>query len=207
MWIRAYMLISVLFLMCTSHVYAEPVNDSLSGNEPRARKRFYTPDYFPLQYAGNIGLLSSGVGYQGRKDNYQLSVVYGFAPASVTGVNIHTVTGKNIFHLYKFPVHDKHTILPYAALGLSLELGGRSFFFQPDNMPSGYYDFPKSIHAIASAGLKFRYMTNDLKGFQGIEFFAEASTIDAYIWYKFLSRDVTMSQICSLALGVHLLRK
>jgi hypothetical protein len=171
------------------------------------KSRWYIPHYFPLQYAGNIGFLSAGVGYGARKDNYQLSLVYGYAPPSVAGVRIHTVTAKNIFHLYRFYLSEKRTLIPYVGLGLSFELGGHSFFTLPKNMPDGYYHFPKSVHLVASGGVKLRYMTNNSRTFRGFEFFAEACTIDAYIWYKFLSEEVKMGHILSLALGVHFLRK
>jgi hypothetical protein len=97
--------------------------------------------------------------------------------------------------------------LPYGTLGLSFELGGRSFFTQPSNMPPGYYDYPKSMHVIASGGVKLRQITTQYKSLRGFEFFAEATTIDAYIWYKTLSDEVKMHQIITLAVGVHFLGK
>lgn len=200
-------ILTSLLILTLIQVQAEIAGDTLSETNARAKKRFYIPHYFPLQYAGNIGVISAGVGYQAPKDRYQLSVVYGFSPASVTGANIHTLTGKNIFHLYRFPIGEQNALIPYTALGLSIELGGRSFFIQPDNMPKGYYDFPKSIHVIASAGLKFRCMTENIRGLQGVEFFAETCTVDAYIWYKFLSSEVKIHDIFTLAFGVHFMRK
>jgi hypothetical protein len=172
------------------------------------RKRFgHAQYYLPLQYAGNIGVISLGVGYGAKRDLYQLSLVYGYAPASMAGVRIHTITAKNIFHLYRFRLNEKQTLLPYAALGLSFEIGGRSFFTQPANMPPSYYDYPKSMHFIPSAGLKMRYITPRYKALRGIEIFAEATTVDAYVFYKFLSDEVKMHQIITLAAGVHLLKK
>jgi hypothetical protein len=195
----------IIFFTCTGCCFAY-VEDSVK-TAVRQKRPWYTPHYLPVQYAGNIGFLSAGIGYGARKDNYQLSLVYGYASPSVAGVHIHTVTAKNIFHIYRFYLSEKRTLLPYAALGVSMELGGRSFFRQPSIMPDGYYDAPKSIHFIGSAGLKLRYMTTHFKPFRGFEFFAEASTIDAYVWYKFISDEVKMSQILSLSVGVHLLRK
>lgn len=180
--------------------------DSTQSVKKVKRERWYLPHYVPVQYAGNIGFISTGIGYIARKDNYQLSLLYGYTPKSVASVTIHAITAKNIFHIYRFPVGEKHTLLPYAALGVSLEIGGRSFFTLPSNMPKGYYDFPKSIHVVAAGGLKLRYATKQ-KFFHTIEFFGEMTTIDAYIWYKFLSDDVRLPQIISLSFGVNLIRK
>jgi hypothetical protein len=161
--------------------------------------------YVPVQFAGNIGLVSAGIGYRPLRDKYQLSLLYGYTPSSVSAVTCHLITAKNNFHIYQFHVSDTRTFIPYAAIGISLEVSGRSFFRQPDVMPDSYYDFPKSLHAIPSLGVKLRHKSLKLKGFYATEFFAEASTVDAYIWYKFQSNDVEVRDIVSLALGVHLL--
>jgi hypothetical protein len=200
-------LIAVLILFLTYAVcYAAVIEDSVKS-ETQRRRGWYTPHYLHVQYAGNIGFLSAGIGYGARKDNYQLSLVYGYVMPLVAGVRIHTATAKNIFHIYRFYLSEKQTLLPYMALGLSIELGGRSFFRQPSNMPHSYYDFPKSIHLIPAAGIKLRQMTDHFKSLRGFEFFIETSTVDAYVWYKFRSDEVKMRQILSIAAGVHLLRK
>lgn len=175
-------------------------------SETTVQRRWYYPHYVPVQFAGNIGFLSTGIGYTARKDNYHLSLLYGYAPASIAGVRVHTVTAKNIFHIARFPVSRNSFILPYAAVGISIEVGGRSFLTLPDNMPDGYYNFPKSVHAIASLGGKFRRPVNH-QFFRDVEFFAEVTTVDVNVWYKFISNEVKMHQILSLALGVNLMRR
>lgn len=172
-----------------------------------SKKKWYSPHYIPIQYAGNIGFLSTGIGYSARKDNYQFSLVYGYAPESIAGVQVHMLTAKNIFPIHRFYLDEQRTLVPYASVGVSLEVGGRSFFFLPSNMVKGYYDFPKSIHLIPAAGLKLRQMTERISFFQGVEFFAEATTVDAYVWYKVISDEVSIDQIFTLAVGINLLRK
>ena len=182
------------------------LTDTLALQKTR-KIRWYIPQYIPIQFAGSIGLVSAGAGYRNRNDRYQLSLVYGHAPKAVAGVKSHLLTAKNIFHFTQFFLNEKQRLIPYGALGISWEVGGRSFFNVPDNMPDGYYDFPKSIHAIPGVGLKLRHRTDKIRGFSGLEIFTEFTTVDAYIWYKFLSKEVKMHQIVSLAFGVHLVRK
>lgn len=188
------------------NAYSTALEDSLKLDTIR-RKPWYHPRYIPVQYAGNIGFVSAGVGYASRKENYQLSLIYGYAPPSMAGVRVHTLTAKNIFGLYKVHLNKKQMLIPYAALGLSFEIGGRSFFSQPSNMPKNYYNFPKSVHVVASGGLKIRYMASHCKNLRGFEFFVETTTIDAYIWYKLRSNEVKLHHILSAAAGVHLLLK
>jgi hypothetical protein len=201
-WLAA--IVIIIFTAASAH--SLDLDDSVKTEKARTRNR-YMPHYFPLQYAGNIGFLSAGVGYAAKKDNYQLSLIYGYAPPALTGVRIHTITAKNIFHFYRFQFSEGRSLVPYGAMGLSAEVGGRSFLTLPSNMPRGYYAFPKSAHIIASAGIKLRYRTDAVKPFRGFEFFMETTTVDAYIWYKFLSDEIKMRHILSHAVGIHFLRR
>lgn len=87
-----------------------------------------------------------------------------------------------------------------------MEVGGNAFFSVPAHFPEGYYDFPKNLHVIAYGGATLQHRFEDSFAFlQGVEFFAEAGTIDAYLWYKTISSQIGFNQIFSLALGVNLL--
>lgn len=171
------------------------------------QKKWYLPHFIPVQYAGNIGFISSGVGYVTRKNNYELSLLYGYTPASVAAVRIHTITAKNVFNVYRLHLNEQKALIPYAALGVSIEAGGRSFLSLPSTMPKGYYDWPKSLHMIASTGLKLRHINQRRKLFRGKDFFLEATSTDAYIWYKLISNEIKFRKIISLSFGINLLLK
>ena len=186
---------------------AAETEDTLAVKKQKQLRRFLRPDYLAMQFAGNIGFISAGAGFMDQHDRYQLSIVYGYVPAHYGRVPGHLVTAKNVFHLLQSDIGNHYRLIAYGSVGISLEVAGRSFFFQPDNMPRGYYDFPKSIHAIPALGLKFRRQSIKLKGFEGVEFFAEVSTVDAYVWYKWISRHVEFHDILSMSCGVNLLRR
>lgn len=197
----------ILIVVFTAELCSACALEDSAKSQASAKRLLYHSPYLALQYAGNIGFLSFGVGYTARKDKYQLSLVYGYAPPSMAGVRIHTVTAKNIFPVYRFYLNKKQTLIPYGAVGLSLELGGRSFFRQPSNMPDSYYDFPKSVHLIPAAGFKLRHITDHQRNFHGYEFFLEITSVDAYVWYKLTSDEIRTQQIVSLAGGIHFLIK
>jgi hypothetical protein len=197
--------ITIVFLIVAGLAKGGGPEDSVLLSGPPTRP-WFSPDYIPLQYAGNIGWLSAGIGYRARKDNYQISLVYGYAPPSVSGLHIHMITAKNIIHLYKLRLREKDTLIPYGAVGVNLEIGGESFFMLPSNMPEKYYHFPKSLHCIPATGVKWRRQSNRLKGFSGIEFFVELSTVDVLVFYKATSENISLQQILSTSFGLHLLR-
>ena len=195
----------ILLMFGSYVVHGKDSEDSIARRNDLVRA-WYVPDYVPVQYAGNLGWLSAGVGFATRKDNFQQSLIYGYTPARVSGIRLHTVSAKSIFHLYRHDLNFRNSLIPYAALSVSLDVAGNSFFTLPDNMPDGYYHFPKSIHAIPAIGVKHRHLNGRLKGVKGLEFFAELSTVDIYLYYKVTSKEVKLSDITSFSLGVHLLR-
>ena len=199
------MIIALIGLVGRQFAFGNNPGDSTEAEAVRSVNRFI-PHYVPIQYAGNIGYISSGVGYIATRDKVHFSLQYGFTPESVGGINIHTLTFRNVFHLFRYQI-NRQTIIPYAGLGLSWDMSGRSFFFLPDNMPKGYYKFPKSVHLIPSLGIKIRHPANLGKVLSAVELFAEATTVDEYVWFKVISREVTMAQIVTLSLGVNLIRR
>jgi hypothetical protein len=187
----------------SAKIFAHPKDlDSIRSN------RWYVPHYVPLQFAGNIGFFSAGLGYTSNHDNYHLNLLYGYVPASVAKTDIHTITAKNIFPLTRYPLRNNQMLVPYLGIGLTVEIGGNSFFRMPSNFPDGYYDFPKNLHVIAYGGARLQHLFPEKASlFRGLEFYAEGGTIDLYVWYKVTSNEIKFDQIFSLALGVNLLLK
>jgi hypothetical protein len=167
---------------------------------------WYVPRYIPVQFAGNIGLFSTGLGYTSNHDNFHLNILYGYVPASVALTDVHTITFKNIFPITRCPLRHNQTLIPYLGLGLSIEVGGISFLRMPEHYPDSYYDFPKNLHVLGFGGVSTRHLfTNDARFLKGLEFYAEAGSVDLYLWYKTISRQIRLRNIFSLALGVNLL--
>lgn len=61
------------------------------------------PDHIKLQYAGNIGILSTGIGYSFFDNKIQSDLFYGYIPEFIGGANIHTISNKNTLRLIQFP--------------------------------------------------------------------------------------------------------
>ena len=52
------------------------------------------PDHGTLQFAGGIGFLSGGIGYDSKTKRIQTDILYGYVPQKLGGVTIHSITGK-----------------------------------------------------------------------------------------------------------------
>jgi hypothetical protein len=169
-------------------------------------RRWYVPGFVPVQYAGNIGFISTGVGYASRLRNYELALMYGYAPKSMAGAVIQTLTAKNTFPIIRYPLKNNEVLIPYLGLGVSFEIGGNAFFRMPSHFPESYYDYPKNLRFLAYGGAKVQHLfDDDFYGLRGVELFAEAGTIDLYIWYKVMSHEIRTNDIFSVAIGANFL--
>ena len=192
-------LLLVILAHETGQVHAQ------SDDSTRA-SRWYVPDFIPVQYAGNIGFISAGVGYASRLRNYELGIMYGYVPRSMAGTYIHTVTAKNTFPVTRYQLKDRKILIPYVGLGVSLEVGGNAFFRMPDHFPDSYYDYPKNMRVLAYGGAKVQHLfEDDFHGLSGVELFAEAGTVDLYVWYKAMSNEIRLKEIFTLAVGINFL--
>lgn len=80
------------------------------------------------------------------------------------------------------------------------------FLHSHSGFPDHYYHFPKNIHITAFGGIKLRHQFSDnISLLRGVELYGQAGTIDAYIWYRFISDKIRLNQIFSVALRVNFL--
>lgn len=112
------------------------------------------PHHVKIQYAGSIGFISAGAGYElGKKKKLQGDFFYGYVPESVGGVNIHSITAK----LTWLPVskrlkNDLKLDLLTAGMLLNYSFGRRYHLFSRTKYSFVYYGFPTAAHVMVFAG-------------------------------------------------------
>ncbi len=170
----------------------------------RTNQSWYLPDYAKLQFAGNLGLLSVGIGYLVLDDRWQTELFYGYLPASVGGVDVHTLAWKNSFVLLYARLPYDLVLSPLViGLGVQIELGGRSFLATPEQYPDDYYTWPTALHFAPYLGMMLH---RDLSlwddRFKGFSVYWELGTIDRYLkQWAASGHHVSFLEIWNLALG------
>ena len=168
--------------------------------EEEEKNKWYKPDYIKFQYAGNIGFLSIGAGYEWWKEVVQTDILYGYVPHYKGNVTVHTFTIKNTFRLYQFEIFNKYNLSPIVGFSLSLEPGENSYLHVPDKYPNGYYS-TNSFYACLNAGLKSNFSFKEERYFSRIDFYCEVNTIADYVYYNLKAQEDWEDDILSLALG------
>ncbi len=192
---KKFTLIISLFFLST--VFAQ--QDSISIKN----RAWYIPDYVKVQFAGNIGFFSVGIGYKTFHNHVHSELLYGYVPASISKAKqIHIITIKNTL-----PLHTKKlkrvTLSPVTGLALSFETGNNSFLLLPNKYPKGYY-YTNAFHFTFFVGPSIHRNFNNLNIIKGASLYFELGTVDTYLWYAITSKEVELYNIFSSAIGLNL---
>mgnify|MGYP001467590854 CR=1 FL=1 len=151
------------------------------------------------QFAGMQGLVSGGLLWNIPDGRLQLGALYGSAPAGHGGKTYHAAIMRATGSW--FPIHEaqvgRWSLSPIASISAVLEMSGIAFLALPPDYPKGYYA-PQALHGVLSLGGRLGRVGPE----GGWSVTAEAVTLDTYLWYGIIQRQVEVHQIWSLALGL-----
>lgn len=104
------------------------------------------PRHAVIQFAGDIGFISAGIGYTSRNKKFNGEILYGYVPKVVGGIAIHSVSGKFTWSPVKWVYHK--LIINYFTAGIFVNytFGHQYFGFSPPFYPYHYYGFPIAFH-------------------------------------------------------------
>ncbi len=118
----------------------------LTGAQEKKRPGI-TPDHLKLQYAGSIGFISLGAGYEWAKQKIHGDIYYGYVPAGIGGVDIHSVTGKFTWLPFSIELENDVKINPVTTGFLvNYAFGKRYHLFSRTKYSFVYYGFPTAAH-------------------------------------------------------------
>ena len=103
-----------------------------SFNQTNAQEKFLhaiQPNHAKIQFAGNIGVLSAGVGYNFFSGKMQSDLFYGFVPEAIGGVDIHTIAYKNNFKIFQYPIATKLSLTHSIGFSLNYYITNNTFLF------------------------------------------------------------------------------
>jgi len=163
------------------------ITDSIKPNGEknyRAGWGILIPEYAKLQYAGSMGFLSLGGGWDyGKRKQWETDLFIGFLPHYSTSKNKITFTLKQNYIPWKLDVGSKFIIEPLTT-GLYLNtIWGRDFWVKElEKYPNSYYAFSSKIRINVFVGQRITYkFKEDREIFKSATFFYEVSTNDLYL--------------------------
>lgn len=166
-----------------------------------SRRNKLVPDHVKTQYAGGIGFISLGLGYQSRGEQLEGDFYYGYVPKSVGGLYIHAVSSKLTWHMVKKLQGKSFELRPLSAgVLVSYTFGKQYFLFWPENYPYSYYDFPTALHAGVFIGGR---VDKPFKNGQRVGLYYELGSNDREISSYLVNRSsLKLTDILNLAIGI-----
>ncbi len=165
------------------------------------------PDQVSLQYAGSIGFISAGAGYQlGPKEKTFLSLHVGYIPESLGG-EMTIVAVKFEYKPFAIKIKDKiiihpinPTIFPSYTLGQNFD-----FKFEKPQYRKGYYFWSSALRLHLAFGSEIKLLTNKTSKIKALSLYAEANTNDLYMISWFKNRALTpFHDIFKMGYGVRM---
>jgi hypothetical protein len=172
-----------------------------------AQARHWThPDYLQLQYAGSVGYISGGLGYDIFKERGRMSVHFGHVPASKGG-SLNIFSGKLMYVPAVYPVSERIAINPFDfGVMISYHLGSDFRSRWPDHRyPENYYWWQTSFRFHLNAQPSVTVRIRDHTTFKTLTGYLDINSNELYLVSFFQNlRSIPAYKILKLGVGVRL---
>lgn len=163
------------------------------------------PTHVKTQYAGGMGLLSVGCGWDyGRKCRWETDVMAGFLPRAYSDAFHMTFTLRQNYIPWSIRCSERWAIEPLSC-GIYFNLiSGEDFWVrEPDRYPGDkYYDFTSRLRTYCYVGQRVTYYLKCNSLLRSITLYYELSVNDLDIIAKFGNRSLSFSDIFYFSFGV-----
>lgn len=173
----------------------------------RRRWEVLIPTHTKLQFAGNMGLLSIGTGWDyGRRNQWETYLLLGFLPKYDSDRAKLTFTLKQNYIPWSLQMWQSDFDFEPLTCGLytNTVFGHEFWVNEPDRYPKGYYGFSSKVrfHIFAGQRLTFNIPRHHRVSARAITIFYELSTSDLYLVSAFTNRYLKPKDYLCLSFGV-----
>lgn len=161
------------------------------------------PRYTKLQFAGSMGMLSVGPGWNYGKDHWETDLLLGIVPRNSDRHAMATLTLKQNYIPWHIPLHERFSLEPLTC-GLYINtLLDKDFWVRnPDRYPKGYYTFSTRVRTHIFVGQRITLNLKSRKRWnKSISLFYELSTCDLYLISAATNHYLKPSDYLSLSFG------
>ena len=143
------------------------------------------PHYSKVQYAGGMGLVSLGIGWDyGRNQQWETDMMLGLIPRYSSDNAKLTFTLRECFTPWRFPLSASVHAYPFSCgIYMNTVFNNEFWTTEPDRYPSGYYGFSTRVRTHLFVGQRIKFLIPDRKRVfsNSITCYYELSTCDFYL--------------------------
>lgn len=150
---------------------------SWAQNDLPDQRKWFVPDFVVSQYAGSIGFLSVGAGYDVFKNKAKLDLLVGYIPAFTGSLPLETATLKLTMQILKKALNRHLTITPLTTGTYFCYTPGLEFSSDlPSWYPDGYYWWSEAIRVNLFLGGDIKFTAARWKSGRWISCYYEIGT-------------------------------
>jgi hypothetical protein len=170
-----------------------------AGPDRGPERPWYVPHHAKLQFAGNVGFFSPGVGYALARERLELDLFLGWVPEAVGGRDIWSVTGKLTWLPWTRETRGWSFHPVTAGVQLTNTFGEHFFIREPAGFPRGYHMLPTALRAGVTLG---GTAATPWRGLERVRFYYELVAVDVMLAFWIRNRSaLDADDVVSLALG------
>jgi hypothetical protein len=197
------LIISLVALLCGNPAWAG-LEDDQRIEKYKKKWDNMIPSQIKLQYAGSMGMFSSGLGwYYGRKKQWETDLFVGFIP-KMNGSKGHvTITLKQTYTPFQYHFNNTFCLEPLSTGIYFNKIFGEYFWSRlPEKYPKGYYFWAVNtrFHVFLGQALTFR-LSEKIEG-RSLSFFYEFNTNDLYLISAWSNKTIGLKDIIGLSFGL-----
>lgn len=166
------------------------------------------PTHTKVQFAGNMGLLSFGTGWDyGKKNQWETDVFLGFIPKYDSKRTKVTMTLKQNYMPWSLNLGRGFSTEPLTCgIYFNTVFGNEFWVHEPDRYPKGYYGFSSKLRSHIFLGQRLTYDIDPQRRYtaKSITFFYELSTCDLYLISAATNSYLRPRNYLSLSFGLKL---
>jgi len=166
------------------------------------------PTHVKLQYAGGMGFLSFGAGWDyGRRCQWETDLFLGFLPRSKADRFHVTATVKQNYLPWSIACGSRLAFEPfYCGMYVNTIMGEKFWVREPDRYPRKYYTFSTKVHTFLFIGqrLTLRTSRHARSRLKAVTAYYELSTCDLYLISAVTNRTLDGWDIIGLSFGLKL---
>lgn len=167
------------------------------------------PTHVKIQYAGSIGIVSVGWGWDyGRRGEWETDLMFGAVPTYRSNGPKVTCTLRECYVPWSIALSGRWALEPLSCgIYCSTIISEKFWVKEPERYPKGYYTFPTRLRSYFFVGQRISCRVNDRrrdKILHGISFYYELSTCDFYMVSAVQNRSLSLGDILSLSFGIKL---
>lgn len=202
-------------LPCPAHTFEWTLEkpDTLIGKYEKRiynyHKRWHNliPTHTVLQYAGSVGAVSIGAGWDyGKRNQWETTMMFGYLPKYNSDKSKITFTLKQNYTPWSLPLKRKQLTVEPLTCGMFFNTIFSDEFWveEPERYPKGYYKFSTRIRTHLFIGQR---LTHHFKGknkrHKSITAYYELNTCDFYLVSLFTNPDyLNLTDILHIGFGI-----